>query len=69
MAAQAFSMIFDGYWREPNKGGIPAESGVYCVYAGVFNVAGAVCVYLPLTILYAAALKQTTNACPFCAER
>jgi excinuclease UvrABC nuclease subunit len=38
MAAQTFSMIFKGYWREPNKGSIPAESGVYCVYTCVLNV-------------------------------
>jgi len=38
MAAQTFSIEFDGYWRERNKGGIPKESGVYCVYSCVHNV-------------------------------
>ena len=38
MAAQTFAIEFDGYWRETNKGGIPAKSGVYCVYSCVHNV-------------------------------
>lgn len=29
---QTFNVTFDGYWREKNKLGIPAKSGVYCVY-------------------------------------
>lgn len=33
MAAQTYAVEFDGYWREPNKSGIPAQSGIYCVYA------------------------------------
>lgn len=37
MAAQTFTIEFDGYWREPNKGSIPANSGVYCVYSCVYN--------------------------------
>jgi len=32
MAAQTYSIDFDGYWREPNKGGVPDKSGIYCVY-------------------------------------
>ena len=36
MAAQTFTIELDGYWREPNKG-IPAKSGVYCVYSCVHN--------------------------------
>ena len=28
---------FKGYWREINKGGVPEESGVYCVYACTYN--------------------------------
>ncbi len=38
MAAQSFSLTFDGYWREPNISGIPKKSGVYCVYACTHNV-------------------------------
>ena len=38
MAAQTFTIDFDGYWREPNKGSIPEKSGVYCVYSCVHNV-------------------------------
>ena len=30
--AKTISLSFDGYWREVNKGGIPAESGIYLVY-------------------------------------
>jgi hypothetical protein len=37
MAAQSFSPTFDGYWREPNISGIPAQSGVYCVYACTYD--------------------------------
>ena len=34
MAAKSYILNFDGYWRAPNAGGLPADSGVYCVYAG-----------------------------------
>ena len=37
MAEQKFSVKFDGYWREPNKDGIPSKSGVYCVYECTYN--------------------------------
>ena len=37
MAEQTFSVEFDGYWREQKKGGVPAESGIYCVYECTFN--------------------------------
>lgn len=37
MAAKSYSVTFDGYWREPNIGGLPAKSGVYCVYACTYN--------------------------------
>ena len=37
MSAQTFNLAFNGYWREPNIGGIPAASGVYCVYVCTFN--------------------------------
>jgi hypothetical protein len=37
MAAQSYSIEFDGYWREPNKGSIPAKSGIYCVFSCVYN--------------------------------
>lgn len=29
---------FNGYWREPNIGGIPNDSGIYLVYRSVFHV-------------------------------
>ena len=37
MAEQTFSIEFDGYWRDQNKGGVPAKSGIYCVYECTFN--------------------------------
>ena len=37
MAGASYNLIFGGYWREVHKGGIPAESGVYCVYVCRFN--------------------------------
>jgi len=37
MAEQTFKVEFDGYWREPNIGGIPNKSGVYCVYECTYN--------------------------------
>lgn len=38
MVAKSYSLEFDGYWREPNIGGLPARSGVYGVYACTHNV-------------------------------
>lgn len=37
MAEQTYNITFDGYWREKNIGGIPTKSGIYCVYACVYN--------------------------------
>ena len=37
MAAKSYSLNFDGYWREPNIGGLPAKPGVYCVYACTYD--------------------------------
>lgn len=39
MAEQTYSIEFDGYWRDPNKAGIPAQSGIYCVYECTRNIA------------------------------
>jgi len=30
--AKTISLSFNGYWREVNKGGVPAKSGIYLVY-------------------------------------
>ena len=38
MAAKSYSLDYDGYWRVPNISGLPANSGIYCVYACVHNV-------------------------------
>ncbi len=38
MAEKTISIKFRGYWRDKNKGGIPEESGVYCVYECTHNV-------------------------------
>ena len=37
MATQSYSIEFDGCWRETNKGGVPDESGVYCVYTCTYD--------------------------------
>ena len=37
MAAQTFSIKFQGYWRDRNKSGVPAQSGIYCVYEAKYN--------------------------------
>jgi excinuclease UvrABC nuclease subunit len=37
MAAKSYSLVFDGYWREPSISGIPANSGIYGVYAATYN--------------------------------
>lgn len=34
---KSYSLNFKGYWREVNKGGVPAESGIYMVYRCVYN--------------------------------
>ena len=38
MAAKSYSLDYDGYWRAPKISGLPAKSGIYCVYACVHNV-------------------------------
>lgn len=37
MNAKAYDLDFKGYWREPNIGGLPAESGVYGVYCATHD--------------------------------
>ena len=37
MAEQTYNQEFNGYWREPNKEGIPAISGIYWVYECTYN--------------------------------
>lgn len=34
---KTISLEFEGYWREINKGSVPAQSGIYCVYACTYN--------------------------------
>jgi len=36
---QTYHLNFDGYWREPAAGGLPAQSGIYGVYAATHNQA------------------------------
>ena len=38
MAEQTFSIEFNGYWRDKDKGSIPSQSGIYCVYECTYNV-------------------------------
>jgi len=35
--AKTISLEFEGYYREINKGGIPAKSGIYLVYVCRYN--------------------------------
>lgn len=35
--AKTISPNFNVYWREVNKGGVPAKSGVYLVYVCRYN--------------------------------
>jgi excinuclease UvrABC nuclease subunit len=37
MAAKTISLDFGGYWREPNIGSLPANSGIYTVYECSYN--------------------------------
>ncbi|NIF31650.1 GIY-YIG nuclease family protein [Enterobacter sp. Cy-643] len=37
MAGITVSLNFEGYWREVYKEYVPAQSGIYCVYACTFN--------------------------------
>lgn len=37
MMAKTISLSFAGYWREVNKGSVPAESGIYLVYVCRYN--------------------------------
>lgn len=32
-----FTLNFEGYWRDRNKGGLPNYAGVYCVYRCRYN--------------------------------
>ena len=36
-AIKAYSLNFDGYWREINKNGVPSKSGIYLVYRCVYD--------------------------------
>ena len=38
MAAKNYFLNYDGYWRKPNISGLPANSGIYSVYACVHNI-------------------------------
>jgi excinuclease UvrABC nuclease subunit len=43
MPEKSYLLTFNGYWREPNISGLPASSGIYCVYGCTHNtVAGTV---------------------------
>jgi hypothetical protein len=37
MTAKTYQLDFNGYWLEQHAGGLPAESGIYAVYAGLYN--------------------------------
>ena len=37
MVEKSYSLEFNGYWREPNVSGLPDKSGIYGVYACVYD--------------------------------
>lgn len=37
MSEKNYSLEFDGYWRKPSVSGLPSGSGIYGVYAGIYN--------------------------------
>jgi len=37
MSAKNYDLNFDGYWRVPAIGSMPAQSGIYCVYACIHD--------------------------------
>ena len=39
MSAKTIKIKFEGYWRDKKKSGVPAQSGVYCVYECKYNEA------------------------------
>ena len=36
-SVKEYSLNFQGYWREVNKGGVPSKSGIYLVYRCLYN--------------------------------
>ena len=34
---KTITLKFNGYWREVDKGGVPNQSGIYCVYSCIYN--------------------------------
>ena len=37
MSEKTYHLNFDGYWREPNINGLPAQSSIYCVYRCTYD--------------------------------
>lgn len=37
MAPKTYSLDFKGYWLKPNIDGLPAQSGIYCVYSCTYD--------------------------------
>jgi hypothetical protein len=37
MPMQQHALSFKGYWREPNRAGIPTQRGIFCVYSCTFD--------------------------------
>ncbi|MCW6024420.1 GIY-YIG nuclease family protein [Serratia marcescens] len=37
MIEKTINLEFDGYWRDEKKALTPDSSGIYCVYAAIFN--------------------------------
>src|SRR5271154_3415278 len=37
MSAKSYDLNFNGYWRGPHLDSMPAQSGIYCAYACVYD--------------------------------
>ncbi len=51
MSAKTIKIKFEGYWRDKKKSGVPAQSGVYCVYECKYNEANDRVSFL-ITLIY-----------------
>jgi hypothetical protein len=54
-----FSLTFEGYWRDKKKRGIPAESGIYCVYTCIYSGKKQTC--SPQKLVYVGAAEDVRD--------
>lgn len=56
MATEEIAIEFQGYWRDKKKRGVPAESGIYCVYTCIYSGKKQTC--SPQKLLYIGAAEN-----------